>query len=253
MPHHPVTGPSAGEQPPLREGTPVTAPAPARRQWRIERILDPDHPDFKPRLRGHLHAAMVPIALAAGIVLVVLAPTRALTWASAVYALTGLMLFTVSATYHLVQWSPEIALVLKRLDHTNIMLVIAGTYTPLSLALLPPAQATVLLTGVWAGAVAGVAFRVLWTSAPRWLYTPVYILLGLAALVFIGDFFAASPAAAMLVCVGGAMYITGAVFYALKRPNFHREWFGFHELFHAFTVAGFGCHYVAILVAVLQT
>lgn len=229
----------------------MSAPPSARRRWRIERVLDPDHPDFKPRLRGHLHAAMVPLVLAAGIVLVVLAPTAALTWASAVYALTGLMLFTVSATYHLVQWSPEVALVLKRLDHTNIMLVIAGTYTPLSLALLPPAQATVLLTGVWVGAVAGVAFRVFWTSAPRWLYTPVYVLLGLAALVFIGDFFTASAPAALLVCVGGAMYIIGAVFYALKRPNFHREWFGFHELFHAFTVAGFGCHYVAILIAVL--
>ena len=181
-----------------------------------------------------------------------LAPTPGLAWASGVYALTGLMLFAVSATYHLVQWTPKVALVLKRLDHTNIMLVIAGTYTPLSIALLPPEKATLLLTGVWVGALAGVAFRVFWTSAPRWLYTPVYVLLGLAALLFIGDFFAANAAAAVLVCAGGACYITGAVFYALKRPNLHREWFGFHELFHAFTVAGFACHYIAIMLAVLQ-
>ncbi|QCU78661.1 hemolysin III family protein [Citricoccus sp. SGAir0253] len=221
------------------------------RRWRVERVTDPDHPDFKPRLRGHLHAAMAPVALVAGVVLVALSPTPGLAWASAVYALTGLLLFAVSATYHLVQWAPEVALVLKRLDHTNIMLVIAGTYTPLSVALLPPGRATVLLVLVWIGALAGVAFRVLWTAAPRWLYTPVYVALGLAALLYIGDFLAASVVATVLVCAGGALYIAGAVFYALKRPNLHREWFGFHELFHLFTVGGFACHYAAILVAVL--
>jgi hemolysin III len=244
MMQHPVAGPSTG-------GPDLAAQGPPRRRWRMDRVMDPDDPDFKPRMRGHLHAAMVPVALVAGIVLVVLAPTPALTWATAVYAFTGLMLFTVSATYHLVQWAPEVTLVLKRLDHTSIMLVIAGTYTPLSIALLPPGKATLLLSCVWVGAVAGVAFRVFWTSAPRWLYTPVYVLLGLAALLFIADFFAASAVATILVCAGGACYITGAVFYALKRPNLHREWFGFHELFHAFTIGGFACHYIAIMFAVL--
>lgn len=223
------------------------------RRWRMERITDPDHPEFKPRLRGWIHAVMAPLALAAGIVLVVFAQGTALTWATVVYAITGLLLFSVSATYHLVQWDPKVALVLKRLDHTNIMLVIAGTYTPLAVALLPPEKSTLLLILVWAGALGGVAFRLIWTNAPRWLYTPVYMLLGLAALLYIGDFFAADPTAAVLVCVGGACYIIGAVFYALKRPNIHREWFGFHELFHAFTVGGFVCHYIAIMVAVLRT
>ncbi|MFC7403094.1 hemolysin III family protein [Citricoccus sp. GCM10030269] len=217
----------------------------------MDRITDPDHPDFKPRLRGLSHAVMTPLALIAGIVLVIMAPDPGLKWASGVYAITGLLLFGVSATYHLFQWSPPVALVLKRLDHTNIMLVIAGTYTPLAVALLTPDRATVLLAGVWIGALAGVAFRLFWTSAPRWLYTPVYVLLGLAALLYIGDFFAANAVAAVLVCVGGACYIIGAVFYALKRPNLHREWFGFHELFHAFTVGGFVCHYIAIMAAVL--
>lgn len=233
-------------------GDPAAASAASARRWRMDRVLDPQHPDFKPRLRGWSHAAMTPIALAAGIVLIILAPTATLTWASAVYATTGLLLFAVSATYHLVQWSPRVAIVLKRLDHTNIMLVIAGTYTPLALALLSPEKATVLLVSVWIGAVAGVAFRVFWTAAPRWLYTPVYVLLGMAALLYLGDFFAVSPTAAVLVCVGGAGYIIGAVFYALKRPNLHREWFGFHELFHVFTIGGFVCHYIAIVVAVLQ-
>lgn len=223
----------------------------AASRWRIARITDPEDPLFKPRLRGWIHAGMVPLTLAAGVVLIVLAPGATLTWASVVYSITGLLLFGVSATYHLVQWNDHVSLVLKRLDHTNIMLVIAGTYTPLSLALLPVDKATLLLSLVWGGAVLGVLFRVFWTHAPRWLYTPVYVALGLAALLYIGDFFAASVPAAVLICAGGAAYIVGAVFYALKAPSFHKEWFGFHELFHAFTVGGFVCHYIAIMMGVL--
>lgn len=215
-----------------------------------DRLFDTDVP-LKPRMRGWLHAGMVPLALAAGIVVVVLSPTTELRIASAIYALTGLLLFAVSATYHLGRWSPPTARVLKRLDHTNIMLIIAGTYTPLTLALLEDPARTILLSGVWVGALGGVAFRLFWTDAPRWLYTVFYIVLGLAAVWFIGDFFAADIAAAVLVCVGGAAYITGAVFYALKRPNFSPQWFGFHELFHACTLVGFICHYIAIVMGIL--
>lgn len=203
-------------------------------------------------MRGFIHLATAPLALAAGIVLVALAPTATLSWASAVYAMTGLLLFSVSATYHLVQWTPKVARTLKRLDHTNIMLVIAGTYTPLSLALLENREATILLTLVWIGAVAGVIFRLVWTDAPRWLYTPIYVALGLAAVLYLGEFFQANLVAAIMTCAGGACYIVGAVFYALKRPNISLEWFGFHELFHAFTVGGFVCHYIAIMFAVLS-
>ncbi|GAA1179371.1 PAQR family membrane homeostasis protein TrhA [Nesterenkonia xinjiangensis] len=221
---------------------PTVAPA--------DRLFDSDLA-LKPRMRGWLHAGMVPLALAAGIVLIAVAPTSTLRVASAVYALTGLLLFAVSATYHLGRWSPRTKLLLKRLDHTNIMLIIAGTYTPLTLALLPEPKDLILLVGVWVGALGGVAFRIFWTSAPRWLYTPVYVILGLAAVVFIGDFFAADLAAAILICVGGAAYITGAVIYGLKRPNISAQWFGFHELFHACTLIGFICHYIAIMLALL--
>lgn len=230
--------PSGSEQP-----TGGTAPA--------DRLFDTDLP-LKPRMRGWLHAAMVPLALAAGIAVVALAPTPTLRVAAAVYAITGVLLFAMSATYHLGRWSPRAARVLKRLDHTNILLIIAGTYTPLTLAMLPEPRDTVLLSAVWFGAVGGVAFRLLWTDAPRWLYTIFYIVLGLAAVVFLGDFFAADTAAALLICAGGAAYIIGAVFYAMKRPNLSLQWFGFHELFHAFTVVGFSCHYIAIVLAMLD-
>lgn len=234
--------PEALEQAPAQTPTGDVAPA--------DRLFDTDVP-LKPRMRGWLHAGMVPLALAAGIVAVALAPTGTLRIAAAVYAVTGLLLFAVSATYHLGRWSPRTALLLKRLDHTNIMLIIAGTYTPLTLALLPDPKDIILLTAVWIGALGGVAFRLFWTSAPRWLYTPVYIVLGLAAVVFLGDFFAADLVAAILICAGGIAYIIGAVFYALKRPNISIQWFGFHELFHACTLVGFICHYIAIMFAFL--
>lgn len=208
--------------------------------------------NIKPKLRGWLHAGATPLALIAGIILVSMAPTPAGKLTSAIYAVTGLLLFGVSAVYHRGDWEPRTKLILKRLDHTNIMLVIAGSYTPLSWALLPQDKATLLLWLIWCGAIAGVLFRVLWVNAPRWLYVPIYIALGLAALLFLPDFLAASVPATVLILVGGVFYIAGAVIYGLKRPNPSPQWFGFHELFHAFTVAAFAAHFLAILIAVLN-
>jgi hemolysin III len=130
--------------------------------------------------------------------------------------------------------------------------VIAGTYTPLAWTLLERPQAVVLLWVIWAGAILGVLFRLLWTDAPRWLYVPIYIALGCGALFYLPQFFQASIPAAVLICVGGVLYIAGAVFYALKKPNFSYSHFGFHELFHAFTVLAFAAHFVAIALAVLD-
>jgi hemolysin III len=207
---------------------------------------------IKPKWRGWIHTVAAPLALAAGLVLVILAPTPDLKIASAIYALTGVLLFGVSAVYHRGNWSPGVKIVLKRLDHTNIMLVIAGSYTPLAWALLERPKAVLLLWVIWSGAVLGVLFRLLWTHAPRWLYVPIYIALGCGSLFYLPDFFAASVAAAVLICVGGAFYIAGAIFYALKKPNFSYQHFGFHELFHAFTVLAFAAHFLAIAVAVLS-
>ena len=206
---------------------------------------------IKPKWRGWIHTVTAPLALASGLVLVILAPTPELKIACAIYAFTGVLLFGVSAVYHRGNWSPGVKMVLKRLDHTNIMLVIAGSYTPLAWALLDRPKAELLLWVIWTGAILGVLFRLLWTEAPRWLYVPIYIALGCGALFYLPDFFAASIASAVLICVGGALYITGAVFYALKKPNISYKHFGFHELFHALTVFAFAAHYIAIAVAVL--
>ncbi|WP_285727422.1 PAQR family membrane homeostasis protein TrhA [Psychromicrobium xiongbiense] len=208
--------------------------------------------ELKPSWRGWIHLGATPLALAAGIVLICVAPTALGKITSAIYALTGILLFGTSALYHRGNWSPGVKAILKRLDHTNIMLVIAGTYTPLSAMLLSPADATVLLWSIWAGSLAGVAFRLLWLNAPRWLYVPIYCLLGLGSLFYIPQFFAASVPAATLICCGGVFYIAGAVFYGFKRPRLSRTHFGFHEFFHAFTVAGFACHFMAIVFAVFR-
>jgi hemolysin III len=205
----------------------------------------------KPKWRGWIHTGTAPLAFAAGLVLVLLAPSPDLKIASAVYAVTGVLLFGISAIYHRGNWSPRVKMVLKRLDHTNIMLVIAGSYTPLAWSLLERPKAELLLWVIWSGALLGVLFRLLWTNAPRWLYVPIYIALGCGSLFYLPDFFAANPASAVLVCVGGVFYITGAVFYALKKPNFSYHHFGFHELFHALTVFAFAAHFAAIALAVL--
>jgi hemolysin III len=207
---------------------------------------------IKPKWRGWIHTVTAPLALAAGIVLVALAPTLDRKITSAVFAATGVLLFGISAVYHRGNWSPKVKMVLKRLDHTNIMLVIAGTYTPLAWTLLEQPQAVLLLWVIWSGAVLGVLFRLLWTDAPRWLYVPIYIALGCGSLFYLPQFFQASIPAAILICVGGVLYITGAVFYALKKPNFSYHHFGFHELFHAFTVFAFAAHFAAIAMAVLD-
>lgn len=207
---------------------------------------------IKPKWRGWIHTVTAPLALASGIVLLMLAPTPDRRIASAVYALTGVLLFGVSAVYHRGNWSPGVKAVLKRLDHTNIMLVIAGSYTPLAWSLLERPTAVLLLWLIWSGATLGVLFRLLWTNAPRWLYVPIYIALGCGSLFYLPDFFAASVPAALLICIGGALYIAGAVFYALKKPNISYEHFGFHELFHAFTVFAFAAHFAAIVIAVLS-
>ena len=205
----------------------------------------------KPRLRGWLHAATFPLALVAGIVLSVLAPEGAPKIGAIVFTVTAALLFGTSAIYHRGHWSARMTGVLKRLDHSNIFLIIAGTYTAFALSLLPPEQARQLLLIVWTGAVGGVLFRIFWVNAPRWLYTPIYVALGWVAVFYFGPLLHfGGPAVVILMTVGGVLYTLGAVVYGTKRPNPSPRWFGFHEIFHAFTVLAFVAHYVAASLAV---
>ncbi|ROS78619.1 hemolysin III family protein [Cellulomonas sp. PhB143] len=208
----------------------------------------------KPHLRGWIHAGTFPLALVASIVLVALAPTTAGKVSCAVFGVSACLLFGTSAVYHRGTWSPRVAAILRRADHSNIFLIIAGTYTPLAVLLLPPDQAKVLLVLVWAGALLGLAARIVWLNAPRWVYVPVYVALGWVAVGYMGRFWATGgPAVVWLLAVGGLAYTVGAVVYATRRPDPSPRWFGFHEVFHALTVIGFGCHFAAIAVAVAVT
>lgn len=176
-------------------------------------------PEPKPTWRGWLHAGMTPVALVLGIVLIAVADGAAAKIACAVFVASSLLLFGVSAVYHRFDWSPRARILLKRMDHANIFLLIAGSYTPITVLALPHEKSVLLLWLVWSGAAIGVLFRVLWIHAPRWLYVLLYLVLGYASLVFIVDFFRADAAMMTLILAGGLAYTVGAVAYALKRPN----------------------------------
>lgn len=213
--------------------------------------------EVKPRLRGWLHLASTPLILAAGIVLIVLSPTATTRIGSALYAGTALLLFGVSALYHRGTWSPRVWTFLRRFDHSNIFLLIAGSYTPFSLILLDGLDRVLLLSVVWTGAVAGVLSKVFWPGAPRWLSAPIYIALGWAAIFFIPAFLDGALALGVgigvavfvLIVVGGALYTFGGLVYGLQWPDPSPRWFGFHEVFHTFTVLAFVAHYVGVSLA----
>ncbi len=205
----------------------------------------------KPRLRGWLHAVMFPISVIAGIVLVMQAETPEAQISAAIFATTAALLFGTSALFHRGSWSPRVKGLLRRMDHSNIYLIIAGTYTPFAVLSLPPGKGQTLLLIVWVGALAGVIFRVFWIGAPRWLYTSVYVGIGWVAIFFLPDLVAgAGVTAVVLIAVGGVLYSAGAVVYGLKRPDPWPRWFGFHEVFHSLTIAAFTVHYVAVSIVV---
>ena len=208
--------------------------------------------DLKPTWRGWIHAAAFPVAIAAGIVLITLAHGTPAKWACAVFMATSLLLFGNSALYHRFHWKPTTRAILRRIDHANILLLIAGTYTPIAVLALPPGQGMLLLTLVWSGALLGILFRVFWLHAPRWLYVALYLLLGWAAVMYIVPLFRANAAMMILVIVGGLLYTGGAIVYALKRPDPSPGHFGFHEIFHVCTVLAFLCHWTACLLIALD-
>ncbi len=207
--------------------------------------------EIRPTWRGWIHAGTFPVALVAGVFLIAFAQGGAAKWAAAVFMATSLLLFGNSALYHRFDWSPKVKVILKRIDHANILLLIAGTYTPLAVLALPPGKGALLLILVWSGALLGILFRVFWIHAPRWLYVALYLLLGWAAVMYMADLLHANVAMMFLVIVGGLLYTAGAVVYAMKKPNPWPGRFGFHEIFHVCTVLAFLCHWTACLLIAL--
>ncbi len=208
--------------------------------------------ETKPTWRGWIHAGVLPIVIAGGVVLIVLADGTVAKIADSIFFLCSFLLFGNSALYHRFNWKPNTKKVLKRIDHANIFLLIAGSYTPITLLALPKDKGLLLITLIWSTAILGIGFRVLWINAPRWLYVPIYVGMGWGALAYVVDFFGANVAMMVLVLAGGLLYTIGAVIYGFKKPNPFPGKFGFHEIFHALTVLAFLCHWTAALIISLS-
>ena len=208
--------------------------------------------DIKPTWRGWIHAGVLPIVIAGGILLVILANGVPAKITTAIFFASSLLLFGNSALYHRFNWSPKVKLALKRIDHANIFLLIAGSYTPITWLALPQDKAILLMSLIWGTAVLGIGFRVFWISAPRWLYVPIYVGMGWGAIAFVVDFMNANAPMMILILAGGLCYTVGALVYALKKPNPFPGKFGFHEIFHSLTVLAFMCHWVAALLIALN-
>lgn len=207
-------------------------------------------PIAPPKLRGWFHLGATPIVIIASLILFILSKSS-LKFAVAIYSLTAILLFSVSAVYHRVPWSPAKKKIWRRFDHANINLLIAGSYTPFAVTLLEGRDRTILLSVVWVGAAAGVAMRVFWLGAPRWLYVANYLLLGWVAVAYMPQLYRAGGLWILLpIIIGGLFYSIGAIFYALKRPGRDAKYFGFHELFHIFVLAAWISQYIAISVAI---
>lgn len=209
--------------------------------------------EIKPHLRGWLHAATAPLSFFSFLVMMVIADDVTVRAGVAVFMVSALLLFGCSALYHTRAWSDEARVIWKRIDHANIFLLIAGSYTPFSLLLLPTREAVTMLSLVWGGALVGVGFRIFWVNAPRWMYVPLYILLGWAAVLYWGDFVdGASMAVLVLMVVGGGLYTLGGLAYGFKWPDPWPRWYGFHEVFHTLTIAAFIVHYVGLSLLAYQ-
>ncbi len=212
----------------------------------MNEVFDRMEAAVKPRLRGWLHLGTFPVSVIAGIVLVSIPQEPRARLASAIFAFTASLLFGISALYHRGTWGPRTTEILKRIDHANIFLIIAASYTPFALLLLDDRTGTIMLAIVWTGAALGVILRSIWIHSARWLSAPAYLILGWTAAFFVPQLVEGGVATFVLLIVGGVLYSIGGIIYGLKRPNPSPRWFGFHEVFHSFTVVAWIVHYVAV-------
>jgi hemolysin III len=208
---------------------------------------------LKPRLRGHLHQWALATFLVAGAVLITLAHDARARLGATVYASSVCLLYGTSALYHRLDWKPTAKAVMKRLDHSMILVLIAGTYTPFALLLLHGTASTVVLIIAWGGALLGISMRMAWISAPRWAVIPPYLLVGWIAVFVLPDLLHAGGVAVfVLIASGGLIYSLGAVVYATRWPNPWPKTFGFHEVFHSMTILAGVAMYVAVSLTVYR-
>ena len=213
----------------------------------VAETVPADALEAKPSWRGWIHTGVMPLVIAGGVVLLVLAHGIPGKLAATVFFVGSFLLFGNSALYHRFNWKPKVKVILKRIDHANIFLLIAASYTPMAVLALAKEHGIWLLVMVWIGALVGIFFRVFWISAPRWLYVPLYVALGWVAMIYVSDFYNFNALAMNLILGGGLCYTIGAVIYGLKKPNLFPGHFGFHEFFHSLTVLAFICHWIAVL------
>jgi hemolysin III len=202
----------------------------------------------KPRLRGKSHEWAFFLSLGFGAALVIAAKTPKATLAVAIYAVSLSALLGTSALYHRVDWKrPAVRRWMRRLDHSMIFFLIAGTYTPFALLVLDGMLADAILVVVWAGAIAGAVVEMVWIEHPKWVAALIYMSLGwVAAIAFPGLWSEMGAAGAILVAIGGILYTAGAVVYATQRPNPSPRVFGYHEVFHALVIAAAAAQFAAI-------
>jgi hemolysin III len=201
----------------------------------------------KPSMRGVLHQYAFFVSLVLGAAIVILAPDGKARLAAAIYAFAVSSLLGTSALYHRVTWRPRARAWMRRLDHTMIFVLIAGTYTPFALLVLHGSLASAILIVVWAGAFGGVVLNLVWVTAPKWLTASVYLALGWVAVVAMPSLARElGPVGIALVVAGGLMYTAGAIIYALGRPNPRPATFGYHEIFHALVVAAAAAHFAVV-------
>jgi hemolysin III len=207
----------------------------------------------KPRLRGVSHQWAFFVSVVLGAVLVLLAPAGQPRLAAAIYAFSVAGLFGASALYHRVNWTSLSARRwMRRLDHSMIFVLIAGTYTPFALLVLDGTLATAILIVVWTGAATGIVLKLCWIDAPKWLIALTYVLLGWVAVAAFPDMISRlGVTPTLLVAVGGVLYTLGAVVYALRRPDPAPQVFGYHEVFHALVIAAAALQYAVIAFFVL--
>ena len=207
----------------------------------------------KPRLRGVSHQWAFLVSIGLGIALVITAPPGRATTAAAIYAASVVLLFGTSALYHRVNWRrPNARRWMRRLDHSAIFLLIAGSYTPFALLALDGTLADVVLVVVWAGAFGGIILKLVWIDAPNWLAATIYVLLGWVAVAAApGLVSAVGITASLMVALGGLLYTVGAVVYARHRPDPVPTVFGYHEVFHVLVILAAGLQYAVVAFWVL--